>query len=333
MKPEIYLGIDEEFSALAWKLTDEERVLLAVSLRGPDGCRDPIRYWHREGVPLDESPIVDGHNRYSICKEHGLDFAIEGMQFPDRAAVIDWIIRNQLGRRNASEVQKSHLRGKLHLERQLQPPSDSQSFDCHAVSRDIEDVDTEQVKGPQTPARPKQPKARPLSSLAGQIAKETGVSERTIHRDTEFAKALDAIGEQSPKLKEAVLKKIIAKKDAVKLAGATPEVIAGLEATPQGQLRAAASAAVKSVENHKPRHPETGVLVIDVRSLAALEKQAGVLVRLKSKALNDCGGKTCAWAMVHHETVRHALNAIFDAIVAWKKEASQHIGEIKKGKK
>lgn len=332
MKPEIYLGIDEEFSTLAWKLTDEERVLLAVSLRA-DGCREPVRYWLRDGVPLDESPIIDGHNRYALCKEHGIAFPIEGMRFPDRPAVTDWIIRNQLGRRNASEVQKSHLRGKLHLERQMHNPPDEESFDCHAVSPDIEGVDTEQVSEPQTPARRKQPKARPLSSLAGQIAKETGVSERTIHRDTEFAKALDAIGEQSPKIKEAVLKKIIAKKDAVKLANAAPEVIAGLEATPQGQLRAAASAAVKAVENHKPRHPETGVLVIDVRSLAELEKQAGVLVRLKSKALNDCGGKTCAWAMVHHETVRHALNAIFDAIVAWKKEASQHIGEIKKGRK
>ena len=53
------LSIDPEFKTLIPKLTDSEYGHLEKSIR-MEGCRQPIIHWH--GV------IVDGHNRYEICK-------------------------------------------------------------------------------------------------------------------------------------------------------------------------------------------------------------------------------------------------------------------------
>jgi transcriptional regulator with XRE-family HTH domain len=44
--------------------------------------------------------IIDGHNRYAICKKHDVAFKIVTMEFADRSHAKEWIIRNQFGRRN-----------------------------------------------------------------------------------------------------------------------------------------------------------------------------------------------------------------------------------------
>ena len=56
--------------------------------------------------------LLDGHNRYELCKKHGLHFDIKVVEFPDRQSAINWIINNQLGRRNLHPDQASYLRGK-----------------------------------------------------------------------------------------------------------------------------------------------------------------------------------------------------------------------------
>ena len=62
---------------------------------------------------LHDGKILDGHNRYEICQRHNLPFEtyeIDGIE--DREAAINWIIDNQLGRRNLTPEQASFLRGK-----------------------------------------------------------------------------------------------------------------------------------------------------------------------------------------------------------------------------
>ena len=94
------LKVDEEFKALIPPLTDEEHRMLEESIVR-DGCDTPLTVW--EGI------IVDGHNRYDICQAHGIPFAYEEHEFEMRDAVKVWMLRNQLGRRNLNEYQRSEM--------------------------------------------------------------------------------------------------------------------------------------------------------------------------------------------------------------------------------
>jgi hypothetical protein len=85
------LNIEKEYQALIPPLSVEEFAQLESNILS-DGCRDSIVTW--------EETIIDGHNRYAICKKHGIDFKIITMEFDDRSHAREWIIRNQFGRRN-----------------------------------------------------------------------------------------------------------------------------------------------------------------------------------------------------------------------------------------
>ena len=85
------LEIDKEFQQLIPPLASDELAQLESNII-QDGCRDPLVTW--------QDAIIDGHNRYSICKKHGLPFKVVTMEFADRSHAKEWIIRNQFGRRN-----------------------------------------------------------------------------------------------------------------------------------------------------------------------------------------------------------------------------------------
>jgi DNA (cytosine-5)-methyltransferase 1 len=68
-----------------------------------NGCRDPLVVWKEKNT------IVDGHNRYEICLEHGISFTTKEMSFPDIDAVKDFMLNNQLIRRNLSSFEKVEL--------------------------------------------------------------------------------------------------------------------------------------------------------------------------------------------------------------------------------
>ena len=97
------LSIDPEFKMLIPKLTDSEYGHLEKSIR-MEGCRQPIIHWR--GV------IVDGHNRYEICRRLGIDYQTEEKSFESREEVISWICLNQLSRRNITDETRRYLIGK-----------------------------------------------------------------------------------------------------------------------------------------------------------------------------------------------------------------------------
>lgn len=99
------LRIDPELKALIPPLSPEERSQLEQNLLN-EGCRDPLVLWG--------DTLLDGHNRYEICQEHGLDFDTIAVDLPDLDAAKDWMDANQLGRRNLSPVQMSLLRGRIY---------------------------------------------------------------------------------------------------------------------------------------------------------------------------------------------------------------------------
>lgn len=160
------------FEDLLWPLTDAEYTLLEDAIKTV-GCRDPIC--------VTGSIIVDGHNRYDICKEHGVTFTTSSMSFPNEQAVKDWIDINQLGKRNLTDEQLRIVRGRTYNR-------------------------LKQTHGGQLPKGLCQ---NGISlSTAEKVSKEFGVSERTIHRDAKFAEEV----EKSPELQDAVRNKVPVKK-------------------------------------------------------------------------------------------------------------------------
>ena len=94
------LTVDPEFRDLIPPLNEEELKLLEESLAA-DGCESPLIVWN--------SVIIDGHNRYAICRKHDIPFSIQEKNFDTREEVMLWMLRNQLGRRNLNNYQRSEL--------------------------------------------------------------------------------------------------------------------------------------------------------------------------------------------------------------------------------
>lgn len=94
------LNINEEFRTLIPPLTQEEYTQLEENLI-KEGCRDSLVVWN--------GTIIDGHNRYKICTEHNIDFSVTEMSFDAEDDVIEWMIRNQLGRRNLTDFQRNEV--------------------------------------------------------------------------------------------------------------------------------------------------------------------------------------------------------------------------------
>ena len=92
--------IDLEFKDLIPPLAPEEYSGLEENILA-EGCRDALVLWG--------DVLVDGHNRYEICKKHDLPFKTVQAEFGSRNEAVEWIIRNQFGRRNLSAYDRSRL--------------------------------------------------------------------------------------------------------------------------------------------------------------------------------------------------------------------------------
>jgi hypothetical protein len=96
----IQIVVDEEFKHLISPLTSDELEGLEVSIKS-EGCRDPLTLWERT--------LIDGHNRYEICTRLGVQYQTRSISLPDRDSAIEWIINNQLSRRNLPLYQRASL--------------------------------------------------------------------------------------------------------------------------------------------------------------------------------------------------------------------------------
>lgn len=95
------LKIDPELRDLLPPLSDEEKKKLEDSLLKLGYKGAPIYTWH--------GYIVDGHNRYELCRKHNIDFLTDDLDLGDNATIIDvmeWMINTQLGRRNLPPAQR-----------------------------------------------------------------------------------------------------------------------------------------------------------------------------------------------------------------------------------
>ena len=213
------LCIDPEFLALIPPLSPTERQGLEASILA-EGCRDPLIVWEEKNI------LVDGHNRYEICTAHGIGFQVVTRSFPDRASVMDWMIDNQLSRRNLPPMLLRYLRGKRYL-------LEKQQGKRH-------DLTSAQIEQKLTTDR--------------KLAKQYQVSASTIRRDASFAHDVDTLSAVlSPQSRQAILSRDskLTQQDTQELAKVArhspekvPELVAQLLAT-------------ESQSNRKPRSKPT----------------------------------------------------------------------------
>lgn len=162
--------IDKEFEALCNPLTPEERNLLETNIER-DGLIEPISIWSHDGS------ILDGHNRFDICKSLRIEYATKAIDAETRSDAINWIIAKQLGRRNVTDEQKSYLRGKRYQAEKNPGGGQLHQNDVAAAGK-----------------------------TSTRLAAEYGVGSATIERDSRFASAVDVIEKkEGPAAKAAVL--------------------------------------------------------------------------------------------------------------------------------
>ena len=177
------MNIDAELQSLIRPLTDEEYEQLKESVLA-EGIRDPLVVWN--GI------LLDGHHRHKIAQEYGLEYQTIEIDLPDKEAAKEWIITNQLGRRNLTPLEASYYRGKLYESRKqhqyIHPKSVGKNY--------------------------------PRLRVSAELAEEYGLSEKTIRNDAEFSRAIDKVAEEiGEEAKHAILtgKANIPKKDVEKL--------------------------------------------------------------------------------------------------------------------
>ncbi len=97
--------IDQEFKDMIPPLSQSEYYKLGENIK-THGCLSPIILWN--------NIILDGHNRYEICKSNNIKFTTTKLSLKDRTDAIDWILNNQLGRRNLTRDAATLFLGMLY---------------------------------------------------------------------------------------------------------------------------------------------------------------------------------------------------------------------------
>lgn len=158
-------------------LADDESVQLEQNIL-KHGIKDPLTIWETTaavaGIEGEEKPVyvlVDGHNRYAFSQTYKLDFRINLVRFLTLDEVKEYMIDYQLGRRNLTTEQISYLRGMRYLQQKSMRGSNLQA-------------------------------GAPQINVSETLAREYGVSSRTIKRDGDFASGVEKL---TPILKREVL--------------------------------------------------------------------------------------------------------------------------------
>jgi len=194
--------IDSEFANYIRPLSDEEFEKLKESIK-LEGIRDPLVVWN--------GFLIDGYHRYKIATELEIEFKTIEIDLPDKEAVKEWIIKNQLGRRNLTEQEVSYYRGKLYESRKRQGARTDLTLGKNFLKLDT----------------------------AEKIGKQYGVTGRTIKNDAQFSQAVDKVAEEvGEEAKRAILsgQANIPKKDVEKLIEIKQEAPEFIEPVLKGEI-------------------------------------------------------------------------------------------------
>jgi len=227
------LKVLDEFKHLIPPLTPDEFHKLEISIMA-EGCRDPLIVWDKG----EEWILIDGHNRYQICQSHTIDYSVILMQFEDTESVSNWIVNNQLGKRNATSETKSYLRG-LQYSREKKKESTWQNLRQY---KGTEERENQVLTG----------------NTAGRLGELHKVNEKTIKRDEKYAIAIDKICNNNRTLKAEILQKniLLPKGKITKLADEPSEKLEALgDCLMQGMIFLKAYKTIFP-EHHEPEEEE-----------------------------------------------------------------------------
>lgn len=190
-------------------LADELQQLEKNILR--EGCREALLIWQttEETIYPDRKDtstayvLIDGHNRFGICKKHTIDFKIHLVDFKSLYDVRQYMIDNQLGRRNLTPEQISYLRGMKYLtEKKEKGKYERLDHKGHFVlyGNETEEI-TENKEGDEHKGQNVLYDTEGVST-SEKLGKRFNVSEKTIKRDADFASGLEKL---TPALKSEIL--------------------------------------------------------------------------------------------------------------------------------
>ena len=266
-----------------------------------EGCREALLVWQTTEETIDPTTIsklpnlyilIDGHNRYSICSKHGIDFKIHLIDFKSLYDVRQYMIDNQLGRRNLTAEQVSYLRGMKYLTEKQEkgkyersehkgqnvpyaseggltlPDLGDHTHKGHFVPYGYEVFSSEEKTEEKEHKGQNVLYASEAVSTAEKLGKKFNVSEKTIKRDAEFASGLEKL---EPALKSEILAgKTKVNKTLIQQIGKAESVTAPLSTV--AQIEQAAKVPVNS--NPRATSPEKGTKRdIFIRQLVDLTKK------------------------------------------------------------
>ena len=196
------LKIDPEFAGKIPPLTDAEFAQLRENILEVGEVYEPIRLWN--------GTVVDGHNRLKVIRENpDVKWSTRDMVFADKWAAFEWMYRNQLGRRNLSDENRTYCIGKMYEARKNTVGAQTGNKNAEKQMSQNATVDSK-ARTPRT------------DEIVG---KELGVNHATVARSYKFAKGVDAIREVSQEAADKVLsgKSMAKKQDIAAAASASLE--------------------------------------------------------------------------------------------------------------
>lgn len=162
--------VDPEFKSLIDALTEQEHDDLEKSI-SDNGFNKafPIILWKGH-----DNIIVDGYNRYEICQKLGIEPEYVEQEFESREAVKEWMVKAQLARRNLSPEQLAYFRG-LRYNTEKASYGGSGCKTCNLKTNE-------------------------------KLAKEFGVSARTVSNDGKYSAVIDRICQVCDVSKQEILR-------------------------------------------------------------------------------------------------------------------------------
>jgi hypothetical protein len=141
--------IDPEIRDYMPACDDKTDAELERQLLEEGGAREKIIVWKETNI------VIDGNRRYRICKRHGLPFDVKYLSFDvdDRPAVLHWMDRLALGRRNLSPAEQAVRYARM----------------CEYE------------------------RSKSGGNAVHRVAEGAGVSDRTVHRANAYVKALESL--------------------------------------------------------------------------------------------------------------------------------------------
>ena len=174
----IRIKVDLELKNKIPPLSAEEFKKLEENIVSDGEVIEPLVLWN--------DTIIDGHHRWEIIQRHPeIPYKVKHMEFPDKWAAIVWMCRNQLGRRNLTEEQRTYLLGKEY-EAQKKTISNPGGKNQHSEVVDQNDQ-------------------QPPIITKDIVAKEHGVGSATVKRAELFSRSVDTAEEISPGFREGIL--------------------------------------------------------------------------------------------------------------------------------